>query len=451
MAKFLSTISAAVRRSVLSPIDSRSGWANIIREPNTGAWQRNEEIAVETVTAQHAVYACVTLISNDIGKLRPRLTDRDDDGVRFEVDNPAYSPVLRKPNRYQNYIQFKEWWVTSKLMRGNAYGLKQRDARGIVTAIYILDPDRVQPLVADDGSIYYALGQDNLTGLPAASITVPASEIIHDRMNCLFHPLVGVSPLFASALAAQQGLKIQNDSATFFQNGSRPGGILTAPGSISDENAARLKTYFDENFSGSNRGKVAVLGDDLKFQSLRMTATEAQMIEQLGWTAQVVCSTFHVPPFKVQLGTLPTGMKVSDINLLYYTDCLQSLIEQFELCLDEGLGLAQRYETNLDVDGLMRMDAAMQADILTKYVSGAIMAPNDARRRINLKAVKGGDSIFMQQQNWSLEALSRRDSTETPPGTLTPGVAPAPATPPADSEQQVRELFELLQKGLTDA
>lgn len=440
-------LGAAVRKSVLSPIDVRTGYSNVIREPSTGAWQRNQEISVDTVTAQHAVYACITRVANDFGKLRPRLTELTDDGVRVEVLNPAYSPVLRKPNRYQNYIQFKEWWAMSKLLRGNTYALKQRDSRGVVVALYILDPDRVQPLVADDGSIFYALGQDNLTGLTGASVTVPASEIIHDRMNCLFHPLVGMSPLFASGLAAQQGLNIQNDASTFFQNGSRPGGVLTAPGNISDETALRLKEYFDNNFAGSNRGKVAVLGDDLKFQSLRMTASDAQMIEQLGWTAQVVCSTYHVPPFKVQLGPLPTGMKVSDVNLLYYTDCLQSHIEQFELCLDEGLGLAQRYETNLDVDGLMRMDATMQADILNKYVGGAIMTPNEARQRVNLSHIDGGDSVYLQQQNWSLEALARRDSTETPPGTLTPA---AVAEPTPEAAQQVRDLFDMLQKGLTD-
>src|SRR5690606_35289615 len=138
--------------------------------------------------------------------------------------------------------------ITSKLMRGNAYGLKQRDGRNVVTAIYILDPDRVTPMVADDGSVWYQLGDDNLSGVASGGVTVPASEIIHDRMNCLFHPLVGVSPLYASALAASQSLNIQKDSASFFANGSRPGGILTAPGNISDANAARLKDYFDNNF-----------------------------------------------------------------------------------------------------------------------------------------------------------------------------------------------------------
>lgn len=444
MANFLSTISTAVRRSMMYPVDIRSGWSNIIREPTTGAWQRNEEISVDTATAQHAVYTCITRIASDIGKLRPTLVQMTKDGIWAPYEAPAFSPVLRKPNRYQNSIQFGEWWATSKLMRGNTYALKQRDGRNVVVALYILDPDRVTPMVADDGSVWYQLGADNLSGVPTGGLLVPASEIIHDRMNCLFHPLVGISPLYASALAASQGLNIQKDSASFFANGSRPGGILTAPGNISDANAARLKDYFDNNFAGSNRGKVAVLGDDLKYTSLRMTSTEAQLIEQLGWTSTVVCSTFHVPPFKVHLGPIPTGMKVGDINLIYFADCLQSLIEQMEACLDEGLSLPPSIETRFDIDGLSRMDPLMQADILSKYVGGAIMAPNEARARVQLSPIEGGDSVYLQQQNYSLEALAKRDAAG-PPKSKLDEQTPTPA--PVD---EARELIELIQKGLAD-
>lgn len=452
----------AIRKGVLGPIDTRSGWSNIIREPSTGAWQRNGEISVDTVTSQHAVYACVTRISNDMGKLRLRLLQEDEDGIWNVVTNPAYSPVLRRPNRYQNYIQFKEWWTTSKLLRGNVYVLKQRDNRGVVVALYILDPDRVTPMVTDSGDIYYQLGGDNLSGVEQAGVVVPASEIIHDRMNCLFHPLVGISPLFASALAAGQSINMQRDAATFFANGSRPGGILTAPGEIDDATAKRLKEYFDENFAGSNRGKIAVLGDDLKYTALRMSAKESEVVEQFNWTATVVCSTFGVPPFKVQLGTLPAGMKVSDINLLYYTDCLQSHIEQMEVCLDEGLGLGQQYETNLDVDGLMRMDAGLQMEILTGYAKGGILAPNEARKTINRKPLTGGNSVYLQQQNFSMEALAARDAAGPPPNTLnstapapapaaTPAPSPAPSDPDAQTERQMREFFAELKKGLTHA
>ena len=62
---------------------------------------------------------------------------------------------------------------------------------------------------------------------------VPAREIIRDRYNCIYHPLVGTSPIWAAASSAAQGAAIQQSSAKFFKNASQPGGILTAPGAIS--------------------------------------------------------------------------------------------------------------------------------------------------------------------------------------------------------------------------
>ncbi len=437
------------------------GWYPLIREPFTGAWQRNIEWSVDTVVAFHAVYACITLISADIGKLRTKLVEVDADGIWKETESAAYSPVLRKPNRFQNHIQFKEQWITSKLMRGNAYVLKERDGRGVVIREYVLDPNRVQPLVSPDGSVFYQLGGDYLAGVIEGGVTVPASEMIHDRMNCIFHPLVGTSPLFACGLAASQGLKMQEDSTRFFTNGSSPGGILTAPGPISDETAARLKAHWDANYTGEKAGKVAVLGDGLEFKPMRMSAVEAQMIEQLNWTAEVVCSCFHVPPFKIGHGPLPTGQKVGDMNQIYYTDCLQSLIESMELCQDEGLGLDVRVDgrgrmgTELDLDGLLRMDPSSQADILVKRVGGSIDTPNEARKTLNRGPLKGGDTVYMQQQNYSLAALAERDKGNplaTPATAPAPSPAPPPPAPSDDvSAQEARDFLDYIQKELTHA
>ncbi|CAB3758564.1 phage portal protein [Paraburkholderia humisilvae] len=418
-----------------SPVSAWGGnggwWPLIVREPFSGAWQQNRELAPETTLAYYAVYACVTLISADIGKLQINLMQRDPSDIWSKAQSPAFSPVLQKPNTYQTHIQFIENWIMSKLTRGNAYVLKERDQRGVVIALYVLDPSRVTVLVADDGSVYYRLNSDKLAGIPDDDIAVPASEIIHDRMNCLFHPLVGTSPLFACALAARQGLAIQNNSASFFENGAQPGGILVAPGAISDETAKRLKDKWEENFGGVNRGRLAVLGDGLKYEALTMNAVDAQLIEQQKMTAEIVCSVFHVPQYMVGVGTAPTYNNIEALSQNYYSQCLQALIESLELCLDEGLTLPKDYRTELDLDGLLRMDTAALIKTLTEGVGGGIVAPNEARRKINLKPVKGGATPYLQQQNYSLAALAERDANE-PFSKPAPTPTPAPDDPSAE-------------------
>jgi HK97 family phage portal protein len=409
------TRAQAMEEKALVPVaQGRGGWWRIF-EPYAGAWQQNVEVRYDSVLSNHADFACRTLIASDISKLRIKLVQKDSDGIWSEVTNPAYSPVLRKPNHFQNRIQFMESWILSKLQRGNTVALKQRDGRGVVKALYVLDWTLVTPLVADDGSVFYDLKTDHLAGLPA-SVTVPAREVIHDRFNCFFHPLVGLSPMFAGGLAATQGLAIQNDSTLFFQNGAQPGGILTAPGAISDETAKRLKEHWDASYSGKNAGKVAVLGDGLKYEAMRAKAVDSQLIEQLKWSAEVVCSTYHVPPYKIGVGTMPTYNNIEALNIEYYSQCLQVLIEAAELCLDEGLGMGENIGTEFDVDNLLRMDTTALVTAEKEAVSAGIKAPNEARKRLNLGPKAGGNSPYLQQQNYSLEALAKRDAQADPFG-----------------------------------
>src|SRR5690606_542530 len=335
-------------------------WLPIIREPFAGDFQTNVEENNNAVLAHFAVFACMTLIASDVAKLRLKLVERDENGIWTEIENPAFSPVLRKPNPIQTRIQFWENWMLSKLSNGNAYILKQRDNRGVVIRLYVLDPHRVQPLVSEDGDVFYRLSTDNISGIKE-QVIVPAREIMHDRMNTLFHPLIGLSPIFAAGLAATQGLNIQQDSTIFFGNRSLPGGILTAPGAIGNDTAARLKSAWEENYGGRNVGRVAVLGDGLKFEPMRVTASDAQVIEQLKWTAEVVCSVFHVPPYKIGIGQMPTYNNIQALNVEYYSQALQMHLESAELLLDEGLGLGvganARVGTEFDLDGLLRMDS----------------------------------------------------------------------------------------------
>lgn len=429
----------------------RGGWLSLVKESYAGAWQQTVEVSADRVMTHFAVWSCMTLIASDIAKLRCRLVQRDENLIWIEVESPAFSPVLRKPNHMQMPGQFWENWLLSKLATGNTYVLKLRDNRGVVRALYVLDPTRVTPLVSDIGDVFYQLQSDNIVGLTGA-VTVPASEIIHDRWNCLYHPLVGMSPIYAAGLAATQGLNIQSDSTLFFGNRSMPGGILSAPGTIGNETAERLKTTWETNFGGENKGKIAVLGDGLKFEAMRVTADDSQVVEQLKWTAEVVCSTFHVPPYKIGIGQMPTYNNIQALNVEYYSQCLQRLIEDAEACMDDGLGLGVSGDTKVmgvefDIDGLLRMDAMTQMDVLEKGRN--YLTPNEGRRRINLGPKAGGDAVYRQQQDYSLEALAKRDAQADPfsSGSMTPAAAPAQPSAEQQQEQQ-RAALAVMRKGL---
>lgn len=419
-------------------------WSYLFRhvhEAFTGAFQRNHTEHTESVLSYPTVYACVTLIASDIGKVRVKLVAKDANGIWEESENAAYSPVLRKQNDYQTRIKFFEWWMISKLVHGNTYILKARDESHKVRRLYILDPCRVRPLVAPDGSVFYELGRDNLTPIDAEpgkdTVVVPASEIIHDVMVPLFHPLCGVSPIFACAVAALHGLHIQGNASKFFANGSMPGGVLTAPGNPKQETIDRIKKYWEENFSGDNVGKIAILGDGLTYQPMAFNAVDSELVKQLGWTDEKICSVFHVPGYMVGVGPMPNYNNIEALNQQYYSQCLQTLFESIEILLDEGLELAKPYGTEFELDDLLKMDTATLIESEKNAIGAGLKAPNESRKRLNLPPVKGGQTPYLQQQNYSLAALDARDSAGPAPSSTTPSPAPSQPQLPAAKDLEI--------------
>lgn len=448
----LGRVAAAVVKQALTPVDSRGHWFPVLRESFMGAWQQDVEIDRPTVDSYWAVFSCVTLIAGDISKLQPKVMQKQDNGTWLET---LLRPVLRKPNRFQTRAEFVMFWVMSKLLCGNTYVLKERDAQGKIVALYVLDPWKVVPLVTPDGDVFYQLGADNLSGLEEARAVVPASEIIHDKMYTLYHPLVGVSPIYACGIAAMQGAAIQKNSFRFFNNMSRPSGILTAPNAISKDTAERLKTDWEANFGAEKIGRVAVLGDGLKYEAMSVNPVDAQLIEQLKMSGEMVAACFHVPGYKIGVGPMPTVNNTAALNQQYYDQCLQIIIETMELRLDDGLELPQpgvQFETWFDLSPLMRMDPESRKKSHSEGIRGGWLAPNEARLEENYAPVSGGEFPYMQQQNFPLPTLGKQEIAA--PKTEEPDEPPEPEEDQEGEEDQderaAAAMLAMLNRGLAE-
>lgn len=413
------------------------GWHRLWGDRSPGQWQRAIPIGPDEALRHHCVWSCCSLIAGDLAKLPPRLMQRSDDGTYIsELRGSPLSPVLRKPNNYQTIYQYLENITWSKLTHGNSYSLKVRDGRGVVVGLYPLNPYRVLPLVSTDGNVqvFYQLSTDNMAGIQDGSVVVPAREIIHDRWNTIHHPLVGMSPLYAASESAAGGLSMLRDQAHFFGHGAMPGGVLTAPGIIDPETAKRLEEKWELEYTGDNAGKVAILGSGLKWEAMKLSSVDSAVVAQMTWSATQIATCFHVPPWKLGLADLPRGYDVSSLNLEYLTSGLQVHVESLEECLTEGLGLTGDYSVQLDLTSLLRMDEASLMTFLAAGTLGGILSPNEARSRVGLGPVPGGEFPFLQQQNYSLAALAKRDALADP-------FAIAPP-PPAKAQRTIVTKFD---------
>ena len=435
----------------LSSIYSYSGgaypwWPGAVLESYAGAWQQNVVAAPpSTLLAFPPVYACVTGIAQDVGKMRVKLS-RIENGIWTEItENQPWLPLLSNPNPYQDIQQFLEEWVISKLIYGNTYIYKVRDQRGVVSELHILHPGLIHPLVAPNGDVYYEIQRDDLSGLTLerlqelerqyGRLAIPASEIIHDRINTLWHKLLGVSPLYGCGNSATLGTAIQSSATTFFSNKGMPGAHLSAPGAISDETAARIKETYQAAFTGTGSGKVLITGDDLKFTPLAFSADKSQQKEQMDQSVSAVATAFRYPLWKLN-GSTPPYTKPDQAQTMYYTDCLGPHIVAIEKRLDRGLQLPRNIRCEFDLDELLRMDQTALHESLN--AAGKFMRLNEQRFRANLEDLeKGGDTVYRQEQDHSVEfvhdmdkvLLEQAKNPQPEPAKGVPAL-PSVATPP---------------------
>ena len=124
---------------------------------------------------------------------------------------------------------------------------------------------------------------------------------------------------------------------------------------------------------------------------------------------------------------MPTYANIQSLNVEYYSQCLQVLIESIEVCLDEGLRTGEKLGTEFDIDNLLRMDSVTQMEVLKN--SSGIFSPNEQRAKLDKQPVEGGNSPMVQQQNYSLAALAKRDASDDPFG-KSPSQAPEPPSEP---------------------
>lgn len=403
---------APLRRALLAfqgkafPLETTvadGGWTRLY-ETTPGGWQRRLTVARDDVLSLPTAFAAQGLIAQDVAKLGAavrRWNPRSEIWERSALD--WVDDLLARPNAYQNRLQFVESWIHSKLSTGNTYALKARRNDGRVAAMHVLHPGKVTPLVAG-GSVFYRLQPDNLAGIEAQ--TVPASEIIHDRFNTLYHPLVGVSPLHPAALAALQGIEIQQRAARFWRNNAQPSGALVVPETTTIEEARAFKKLWQAEYGGDNTGSIAVLAGGLDYKPLAQTAKDSQQVEQLKLTREEIATAYRIPLYKLNAAPAPSVANTGQLDQEYYSNCLQIHVAHFEIAMTLGLELPTGYRVDLDEGDILRMDPLTKAQVLREKVESGQLTRNEARRLENMPPLPGGDVLLIQEQYWPASAVA---------------------------------------------
>lgn len=405
-----------------TPDTEERGWVSalsVFRDPSRmepNWFQKGVSPPSQTDAMSHAgVAACVTILSQEVARLRVEHYQTQTDGSRKKLQGSAVSRVLNRPNHYQTRSDFNLNLMRNLLLSGNAYAIAERNAQGTVIALHPRPSTTVQPwVIPDTGDIFYSvldsdLDTGSLVDMVNASpdkYLVPARNVLHVKLDTPGHPLVGVTPLTGCQYAVPQGIAIQRDSTSFFSRMSRPSGVLTTPKKLGKDAAKRLKEMWESGMADNFQGRTAVLDNELKWEPLTMSAGDSQLIEQYSMTVRDIAMVYRIPLFMLGDLTKATLTNAEAMQKTFQAGSLGFYTEHIEAALDQFFEIKSGEYIEFDMErGIVRTELETRTNAHAKSVISGLMTINEARALDHRPPVEGGDETYLQRQNWPINLL----------------------------------------------
>lgn len=354
-------------------------------------------VSAEAAMRNAAVYRCVAIIAGACATLPLSLRRRTGPKTREDADDHSVQKLLRRrPNNWMTTSSFRRMLTTNMLLEGNGYALIVRGLGGRVTDLWPLRSDHVEPVQRDDMSIVYRVTRKN-----GERIELPQSDILH-VMNLTLDGIKGLSVLRYARETIGESLASAQHGQSMFKNGTRMGGLITFPNSLSPEATANLKKSMLEYTGTENAGKNLILEEGADYKPLSLSASDAQWIESRKFSRSEIAMFFGVPPHMLgdteKATSWGSGIEQQSIGFVNYTllDYLAAWTEAIDRDLID--------EKESDIYSHFNLNALTRGDILTRYKAYGIarqwgwMAVNDILAKEDSNPIENGD-IYLQPMN----------------------------------------------------
>lgn len=328
-----------------------------------------------------AVAAAVRVISEAAATLDLRIMERRDDGTESELTDHPMGQLLRG--------DANGWTSGFELIRDLAMAALTHD-RGGLAWVNRVDGEAREIIQFRPGVLTVEF--DMLTGEPTyrrQGEKIPAGDIIHVRGPFDRCPL----SLAAEAIGAAR--MMERHAAKLFENGARPGGVITTPKKLGDDGMkAMIRAWRAAHDGADKAGKTAILFDGAEFKPLTFSSVDAQFLELRKFQILEIARAFRVSPtllFDFDRATWANGEQAGK-EFLTYT--LEPWLKTLEAALGRALltpAERQRRRFLFDRDDLTRADLQTRATAISSLIAAKVLNPNTARSWLDLAPYDGGE------------------------------------------------------------
>ena len=356
-------------------------------------------VSHDTALNISAVYRAVDILAADIGTLPVCVYRRGEGGRRELLESGSLPDLLREPNEEQTAEEFMVMLCGHLFLRGNAYADLTESGAGLVTRMMPLHPDRVRPFRAPNGEKAYEYRPKG-----KAPRVMMAGEVLHLTNRVMDEDgLMGLSPVDVARRSLSVAIQAETFGEGLFRNGARPGVVLSHPGKISAEAAARLKESWEERHRGArNANKTAVLEEGMTVAEVGFTPEDAQFLETRKFQVTEIARWFGLPPHKLGDLERATFSNIEEQNIDYVNTSIRTWVTKIEQRMTRSLMTpAQRRREYIKI----KQSELLKGKLKERYEAYAIgrnwgwLSANDVRLEEGLNPTGSDGDVYLQPLN----------------------------------------------------
>lgn len=257
------------------------------------------------------VSRCIDILSDSIGKMPFYVYDGE---TRERVDHPISFLLSVRPNRWQTPFAFRKQMEAERVANGNGIALIRRDRRTLEpTELVPIPQGRYNISLLTDGTLRYTLRHP----FTQEVITCGSADVLHVTAYSR-NGYLGIGYLERAQEIIRTAKAAQEYSASYYQNGGQPSGILRTESDLGNKSVKRTKAdgteetvpikdlireEWEKRHSGpANAQRIAVLDMGLDYKPLSISNRDAQFVEQAALSVEDLARVFGVPLYKLQAG-----------------------------------------------------------------------------------------------------------------------------------------------------
>lgn len=378
-----------------------------------GATKSGQSVTPESAMQLTAVFRAVRLTSSTVASLPIKIYRNTPKGPEEVTDTPSARLLRYKPNSDQTVFEFIEQLMACQELLGEGFARKIRGVSGEVVSLQILHPSRMIDRDNSAGTGYFW----EYTDQRGRKMILQPDEVLHLR-GFSMSGRRGVSPIAVCREAVGMAQAANETAANLFASGMRNSGFIKTNATFQGTQRAELQEILERSLGTSGMKRLMILEAGMDFEALNMNAQDAELLLTRKFEIEELGRMFDMPPILLghaSQGQTMWGSGVSAIIKSWLSLGLRQRIRRLEQMLDSRLlsdkEQGQGLYVKVNIDALLSADMLERIEVLSRAVLSSLMTPDEARAKLELGTMPGGNVLLAQT---SLAPLATLGDNEAP-------------------------------------